>query len=169
MPRSGARHRNQEPEGARLCAHRSPRVAMRSTFVQLLNHAPSGGWPTACRLHSTNPAQYQPVLAEEAQGDPFTVNVIRHLRPARGIRSDGELRRDLGKSVRFSKSPGGGRLGHCVARAVLRDRDPPAGCLRHAQPRTSSTLVINQKVPGLRNCRSDPVPCLEQGCEQREP
>src|SRR5215472_5158106 len=39
MPRSGARHRNQELEGAWLHAHYTPQAATRSTLVQLANNA----------------------------------------------------------------------------------------------------------------------------------
>ena len=50
MPRSGARNRNQELEGARLRAHRSPRTRTRSIFVQFLNPALSGSEHTLTKM-----------------------------------------------------------------------------------------------------------------------
>jgi hypothetical protein len=50
MPRSGARHRDQELEGARLRAHRSLRARTRSIFVLFLNHALSGSERTLTKM-----------------------------------------------------------------------------------------------------------------------
>src|ERR1022692_4349012 len=95
------------------------------------------------------PVVYQPGQAGAAQGSAFTVTAGRHPRVreaaaarARGVRRDGELRRDLGESFRLLESAGKGRLGDGVGCSVRGDDGAAAGCLRHAQPGTAAARQL---------------------------
>ena len=84
------------------------------------------------------PVVYQPVQAGAAQGSPFTVTAVRHLRVREESGAMANFEEISVNPSDFCESAGKRRLGDRLGRAVRGDDGAPARCLRHAQPGTSS-------------------------------